>query len=375
MSKNLFTLFFSVLISLVIFEGALHATKQFWASRLGVFDPLDFIVSEAELRKIKRDYDFELGWKPKNRTKLGEREISERFGRPLLTTFGDSFVYGDEVGGSETWQSHLAKLFGRDVYNFGVAGYGTDQALLRFRQDGLNAPFVGLGITLENINRVMNTYRRFYSPKTGLPLTKPKAVFADGQISFNSNPIKSADELDRLRDLSFIEELGKNDIWFSKRKAVSFIPKTPYFLNLFYSDFWQRTSELKLAEANFNLELWQDPEATKIMRALLNQFSKDAASRGSKLIVIILPYRHDVDAARAGKQERLEELLKICREEGLLCFNGIGYIAAELANKDEATIDSIWAPGMHLTDKGNSLIARGLYSFLQPIMEKRKHEL
>ena len=57
-----------------------------------------------------------------------------QFGNPILATFGDSFVFGDEISDNETWQTYLAALFQRDVYNMGVKGFFPDQALLHYRR-------------------------------------------------------------------------------------------------------------------------------------------------------------------------------------------------------------------------------------------------
>jgi len=48
---------------------------------------------------------------------------------------GDSFTEGfDEVDDANTWPAHLEKLTGTPVVNAGVAGYGTDQIILRAEQ-------------------------------------------------------------------------------------------------------------------------------------------------------------------------------------------------------------------------------------------------
>src|SRR5262249_47022611 len=45
-----------------------------------------------------------------------------------IAAFGDSFVYGSEVDGKEAWPAVLEQNRRIEVLNYGVPGYGTDQA-------------------------------------------------------------------------------------------------------------------------------------------------------------------------------------------------------------------------------------------------------
>ena len=52
-----------------------------------------------------------------------------------ILAVGDSFTEGfDEVDDANTWPAHLEKMTGTPVVNAGVAGYGTDQIILRAEQ-------------------------------------------------------------------------------------------------------------------------------------------------------------------------------------------------------------------------------------------------
>ena len=54
-----------------------------------------------------------------------------------LLVFGDSFVEGWGVEVEQTVSGRLRQILARDqVLNFGVAGYGTDQEMLRFQKEG-----------------------------------------------------------------------------------------------------------------------------------------------------------------------------------------------------------------------------------------------
>ena len=84
----------------------------------------------------------------------------------------------------ETWQFYLSKLTKKNVLNFGNGAYGPDQALLRFNEEiqKVRTQVVALGLTTENIARVVNIYRKFYLINTGHPSTKPRFVFINRKL-------------------------------------------------------------------------------------------------------------------------------------------------------------------------------------------------
>src|SRR6185503_14715160 len=58
-------------------------------------------------------------------------------GKRRLLTFGDSFTFGDEVKAESSFQVQLEELEPAfEALNFGVSGYGTDQAWLRYQRLG-----------------------------------------------------------------------------------------------------------------------------------------------------------------------------------------------------------------------------------------------
>ena len=54
-------------------------------------------------------------------------------GEERVWLYGDSFVYANEVDDADAWGNQLSLKLNRRVANFGIPGYGTDQAYLRFK--------------------------------------------------------------------------------------------------------------------------------------------------------------------------------------------------------------------------------------------------
>ena len=112
-----------------------------------------------------------------------------RVGTARIAVFGDSFVHGDEVAFPDTWAATLETALDADrpteVLNFGVGGYGTDQALLRWRTLGhhYTPDLVLVGLQPENVNRNLNLVRALYLPTTGIPFSKPRFVLRDGALT------------------------------------------------------------------------------------------------------------------------------------------------------------------------------------------------
>ena len=90
------------------------------------------------------------------------RAPDEAPGPPCMAVFGDSFTFGDEVAPDETYAHALGERLRCRVANYGVGGYGTDQAYLRYRERFEEpADVVLLAHYSENIIRNVNRYRGF----------------------------------------------------------------------------------------------------------------------------------------------------------------------------------------------------------------------
>ena len=53
----------------------------------------------------------------------------------VVSLYGDSYTYATDVSHEDAWSNILSKMVGGRVANFGVGGYGTDQAYLRFNRN------------------------------------------------------------------------------------------------------------------------------------------------------------------------------------------------------------------------------------------------
>jgi len=185
-------------------------------------------ITREEFERYGRIRDDFLGWPMAYNDPRAEQfdpsgaRPSPAFPRPgdeCISLYGDSFVYGSEVSDAETWGNLLSQRVGCRVGNFGVGGYGTDQAYMRFRRNARDsAPVSIVGIYSDNALRNVNQYRFLLTGvREEVYGFKPRLVLEDGRLRLVPLPTLAYDDL-----AAFFAEparfLGHED----------FLPDTPY---------------------------------------------------------------------------------------------------------------------------------------------------
>ena len=150
-----------------------------------------------------------------------------------ISTYGDSFTFGDEVENNETFPFYLSELTNSNVINYGVSAYGTDQALKRLEKnlrDGKRTDIVILEFIQDSIQRNMNMYLPF---KYGFEdwtryMFKPMLYEGADGYEWVESPLKSADS---TNDILSAYEVSKSYDWFYKHPhpGISF----PYTVSAF----------------------------------------------------------------------------------------------------------------------------------------------
>ncbi|HWX25079.1 MAG TPA: SGNH/GDSL hydrolase family protein, partial [Vicinamibacteria bacterium] len=89
-------------------------------------------------------------------------------GKTRVLVFGDSFTFGEEVSDEETYAAALGRaLPDTDVLNMGVHGYGHDQMLLYFEEEGRKyaSDVVLIGFLPYDMERNILAFRDFAKPR------------------------------------------------------------------------------------------------------------------------------------------------------------------------------------------------------------------
>jgi hypothetical protein len=153
-------------------------------------------------------YDPFKGWKPKPNLKdvkvfdnkilninakglRGKQDFpyAKTKGKLRIVILGDSFTFGDEVSDDETYSYYLQTMLPQtEVINMGVHGYGHDQMLLLFKEEGVkyHPDIVILGFLGLDMSRNLLRFRDFAKPRfvleagklklTGTPVPRPEDV-------------------------------------------------------------------------------------------------------------------------------------------------------------------------------------------------------
>ncbi len=276
-------------------------------------------------------------------------------------TFGDSFVHGDEVGDAATWQSQLEQLDSRlDVPNYGVPGYGIDQALLRYRraEAAQHMDVVVIGFMTENVARSVNTFRPYYRPMTDIPFSKPRFALAGDSLVLLENPLTGAEDYRTLLTSaeSTAAAAGSGDYFLANG------PKS----SLFDRSATVRFVKSLTLDPAFEVFLDDDglydvgSEAYRISLAVLEQFVAEVEANGSVPIVMLMPRRDDLLNRQPGYAPLYDDLVR----QSVRVID----LADAFAGVPVDDRAALFRPGDHYTAIANGLVAAHLRGVLDQIL-------
>lgn len=146
--------------------------------------------------------DPELGWPapreiPGTRYDASGARPNPAFPQPgheCISLYGDSFTRSPEVADAEAWGNVLSEQLGCRAANFGVGGYGTDQALLRFeRNQDDRAPITIPGFFVRDVLRNVTQYLHLDFTNQPMAFKRRFALDGDGVRLIPLPRIPSAD--------------------------------------------------------------------------------------------------------------------------------------------------------------------------------------
>jgi hypothetical protein len=320
-------------------------------------------------------FDPELGWTWRPSTAEGldvinalgargprEYERQPAAGKRRIVTFGDSFTFGDEVAAEATFQWLLEHQEpDTEVLNFGVSGYGTDQALLRFRSLGLlGADVACLGILLENIGRNVNRYRPLWNMRTGICLTKPRFVLdARDELVLVPQPYATRIELaEAILAERVLEDVAEHEYWLGRPPVPTGKLSSLVRVACGFLAYRERTPA----------RLWRDEagEPFRVTLALLAAFQAEARAAGARHApILVFPAKEDLrNHALPGRPYWTGFFAELERR-------GIEFIDLVTPLAERARADGEEPPGAslykggHLSKVGNALVAQTLRDWLR----------
>uniref|UniRef100_A0A7V6A3B5 SGNH/GDSL hydrolase family protein n=1 Tax=Desulfobacca acetoxidans TaxID=60893 RepID=A0A7V6A3B5_9BACT len=279
-----------------------------------------------------------------------------------ISAYGDSFTAGFGVKPEYAWSNVLGRMLGCHIANYGIPGYGTDQAYLRFHdnnQDG--AKIVLFGVLSENIQRNVNQLRNFLIPSSQCQ-TKPRFVLDNqGHVQFVPLP--------KLTAQNYEDFIQNPDHYLSHDYFVPGGPSGAQKLEFPYT--WSILKAHKFFYDRYVLGyksylqfyLPHHPsQAFPLTLAIIKQCISEVQKRGKHPIVLVFPtdedfrvyHRHFVYAPliHALKREHIEYI--DLGTEILKRLGSRSYMELFLGGQYH-----------HFNENGNKLVARILFDYFK----------
>jgi hypothetical protein len=319
----------------VLFEGVarLALSSDAFFARIAVQDD-----SSWRLRWIRRHaqqgeilYQFDLydpirGWAVKPRVRGGvafpgkvlnsnskglrgerEHDYEKRPGVVRILLLGDSFTFGDEVSDDETYAARLQELLPEaEIVNLGVHGYGHDQMLIYFEQEGVkyHADLVILGFVSIDMPRNLLEFRDF---------AKPRFTLLDGHLTLQNTPVPTPEMV-----------LGAE---FRRSKLLDLLEIARQSLR------WKSAANERQAET--------------ITTAILDRLASQVKAAGGVPVFVYLPMPEDMPPAGAERNARERYLADLCQTRGIGFFSVRPAFADTPAKMRSMFLDYHWSPEGH----------------------------
>lgn len=257
--------------------------------------------NQSQVKQSYDDYmkvrDHLLGWKNNNPDYYGARIDKSNFSKSkiCIDMYGDSFTYGLEVENNDAWPSKLSEKLRCRVRNFGVVGYGTDQAYLRYLyHSGEYSKIVVLNHLSEDILRNINQFHNLLYPNTKFAL-KPRFVIKNKKLTL-IKPINLS-KLEFKEFLMFPQKFLKYEYFIPTGDSGVQIASFPYLISVFKTVNHYHIKAIFKNKSRIEefYEQKHNSQALQITQMIMNEFEKNARAKGMIPILTIIPTCRDFE--------------------------------------------------------------------------------
>jgi hypothetical protein len=263
-------------------------------------------------------YDPDLGWRHRPNAHTADRlhrtnaaglradrdyAPAMRPGQFRVSMFGDSFVLGSDVDQRDAPAVQLEQLLQQrgldaEVLNFGVGGFGFDQAYLHHRRESAtyDTSVVVQGLQWENIGRNVTIFRMVAVPGTVIPFSKPRYVLRHGTMALVNHPAVAPQDVPAVLANFRTWPLAQYEASYAERYARPWY--TPSLLISTVVELWKTRNGLQTPDASRLYDA--DGEGMDITVRLLQMYRDEVTRRGQSFVLIHLPRTETIAAALAG---------------------------------------------------------------------------
>jgi hypothetical protein len=290
-----------------------------------------------------------------------------------IAAFGPSFTHGDEVSDEATWTYQLEQARSDlEVMNWGVGGYGTDQAFLRYTHQGTAyAPHIVLiGYEAENLYRNVNRFRPFYQSRTERPLTKPVFALEGEGLELLPNPFSSPTA---LRDAvlqdpgGFLDTMCTTDYYCLKpgyRQFVldhlkSFRLLRTLAFALCYPQI-DKTRGTALVRSYAGPLSPAEETTLRVMRA----FAEEVRRNAGVPVIVVFPDTITMEEYTSGEMPGYGSVIAQLQDEGIHALDLTDAFVAAM-HEGDMEFDAFISPlGGHYNETGNRVVSQAVLDYL-----------
>jgi hypothetical protein len=350
-------------LGLLIVEGIARVCAKFVSER--VPDRKEFLAAQTTMvarlandESIRERIHPVLGWEYGTAHGLrGAREYGAKTrGLTRIAAFGDSYVYCNEVTDAESWPAQIEAGWKGEVLNYGVGGYGADQAYLRFRDTAaqFDPDVVILGFTPMMATRAVSRYRRFQDPTDG-PWFKPRFVLDGDALRLIPAPIATREDANRLvANPSSVAEFGRDDFWYNSavfEHGLYTRSATYRILACLWPAIWRRYFHHDRIYRGGTLN--SQSEAFKVLALIFRDFAAGVKALGAEPRALMLPPRSDVNAHARGARVAYDTFRARIADLGMAVIDPVDALTSS-----PHPVEQLFAEGGHYSVTGNAVIAK-----------------
>lgn len=274
----------------------------------------------------------------------------------LISLYGGSYTLGAEVNDDQTWQYYLEQTSGEKVMNYGVGGFGTDQAIFKLERNlerGLKTSIIVLGVYSAAIPRVLSSYRPFFAPYGGLELGfKPRLQEVDGGYDWLPSALDDLSENKLLKQA--FNKAAASDYFYDNNKLKP-RARFPYSLAAL------RVVKYIVFDYERLSDMWEPQHvAAKRTEELIRRFVELGHTEEFAPVVVFLPQDGELDGYDSGEPAEYAKVYDRISErydkDELIMID----ILDEKMNAKEFSL-----VGCHPSEYGHRIIAAAVYRELE----------
>jgi hypothetical protein len=378
-----------VLLNLALLEAASFVIGNWFIPDRLIFNPS---LTPEQITRLPGTYstyletrDPNTGWPSKEPSLVDGKDVNQSYHFDALgsrssvafpdtnqticvSLFGDSFTFSSEVTKRYAWGDVLAKNIDCRVNNFGIGGYGSDQAYIRYKHMPDNAPVVFLNHLSENIIRNSTQLRALvvgYDKAQNKPLSfKPKFIIDDSD-NLRLIEIPTFNSSEYIDALLHPEKYLKYDYFLPDGESGLIRLTFPYTLTLLRLVNHYHVSA-KLKGVPWYMPFYEPDHPAgglEVTGRLMLQFEQLAKQRGQQPVLTIIPTGLDLLYYRDHKVWPYQNLIDFIEENGSEIINFGTGINERLGDTDPCTLFDYC--NSHYNEQGYEYLGEIAYETMQ----------